>query len=149
MHTPEDLELAIELRDKHRWTASLSIGKSNPKAGKMKEIQDRADQRDRRDQDEASLHWTATRGQRGKGSKVEANLNCRPTRALSKISFIFLAFGLLLPVLKKAVHWCLLRSSIANSRSSGVCTYALVHSLTLAMFLLRCSYDLARTCFDP
>ncbi|KAM1659458.1 hypothetical protein TB1_002593 [Malus domestica] len=42
VHTPEDLELAIELRNKHQWTAFLSTGKSNPKARKMKEILDRA-----------------------------------------------------------------------------------------------------------
>ncbi|KAM1005685.1 hypothetical protein PS1_002495 [Malus domestica] len=51
--------------------------------------------------------------------------------------------------LELAIELCDKHQWIASSRSYSVCTYASVHSLTLALFLLRCSCDLVRACFDP
>ncbi|KAM1005726.1 hypothetical protein ACFX15_002523 [Malus domestica] len=42
VHTPEDVKLAIELRDDNQWTASFTTAKSNPNAGMMKVISDKA-----------------------------------------------------------------------------------------------------------
>ncbi|KAM1659488.1 hypothetical protein EV2_002654 [Malus domestica] len=41
-HTPEDVKLAIELHDDNQWTASFTTAKSNPNAGRMKQISDKA-----------------------------------------------------------------------------------------------------------
>ncbi|CAN6687006.1 unnamed protein product [Malus baccata var. baccata] len=42
VHTPEDVKLAIQLRDDNQWIVSFTTAKSNPNAGRMKVISDKA-----------------------------------------------------------------------------------------------------------
>lgn len=59
-------------------------------------------------------------------------------------AFVHKPEDLILAIELRDKHQC-----IANLRSYGVCTFASVHSLTLALFLLRCSCDFVRASFDP